>query len=81
MTPKEEAKITRNRKIRYFAVTMILFMTIYFILYLLLSLVHAIVYLGPYIRMIFLILFFPLSVYILNRIMELEVVKVIAGSR
>lgn len=79
MTPKEEARITRNRKIRYFAVTAVLYMTVYFILYLLLSLVHAIVYLGPYIRLFFLIVFFPLSVYILNKIMEQEVIRVIAG--
>lgn len=64
MTPKEEKRIFFTRKIIYFFLVVMIEILVYTLLYVLFSLINYLYEFHPYIRVVVLLLFFPLSYYL-----------------
>ncbi len=64
MTPQEEKRIYRLRKIIYLLMVIMIEIVVYTLLYVVFSLINYLHEFNPYLRFIILIVFFPLSYYI-----------------
>ena len=64
MSPKEEKRIYYTRKIVYFLLVVLLEILVYTFLYLLFSLINYLHEFHPYLRVVVLIVLFPISYYL-----------------
>ena len=80
MTPKEEKRKYRTRKLVYLLLVILIEILIYALLYVIFSLMNYLYELHPYIRLTVLILLFPISYYISNILLHSKLIDEIVNN-